>query len=147
MTYAPGFRHNAPSRSDPGLASDPRPATRLELDLDIDRALDDLRRTFPGICIWHGEWSGSLWALLPDRLVEAKTSLDLARLLRAALPRPQPPRPGPSTCRPDGTWSPASPRPAQRPTSRNAQAWRPERVLRWLLTSCLHMTTAPAAPR
>lgn len=86
----------------------------IELDADIDQALADLRRTFPGICIWYGEFCGSLWALLPDRLVEAKNAVGLARQLRAAL---GPPRPvegagrGPSTVpvppkrTRDGAWS------------------------------------------
>ncbi|QFG22078.1 hypothetical protein [Actinomadura sp. WMMB 499] len=81
----------------------------IELDADIDQALADLRQAFPGICIWYGEFCGSLWALLPDRLAEAKNAAGLARQLRAALgpPRPiegagcgaSPPR------RRDGTWS------------------------------------------
>ncbi|WP_157437973.1 hypothetical protein [Actinomadura latina] len=68
-----------------------RPHTSIEMDADIDQALDHLRRAFPGLCIWHCEYSGSLWALLPDRLVEAKTSTDLARRLHAALAPQRPP--------------------------------------------------------
>lgn len=69
---------NSQTSCKPSIA-DVRQAGVLELDLDIDRALDELRRSFPGLCMWHGEFSGSLWALLPDRLVEAKTAADLAR--------------------------------------------------------------------
>ncbi|NKZ03541.1 hypothetical protein [Actinomadura latina] len=122
----------------------------MELDLDIDRALEDLRRAFPGICIWHGEFSGSLWALLPDRLVEAKTAADLARRLHAALPRPRPHarpepyvrRPRPSARRPDGTWTTAKSA-TQRPVK---QGGRVRRVVRWLLTACLHLTPATPLP-
>lgn len=101
--------------------SDVRPASAFELDPDIDRALDGLRRSFPGLCIWHGEFSGSLWALLPDRLVEAKTAAGLARQLHDILgrPRPQAARPPstPSTRRPDGTWNVPSPVPVRRAAS------------------------------
>ncbi|WP_346041843.1 hypothetical protein [Actinomadura chokoriensis] len=125
-----------------------RPVGRLELDLDIDQALDDLQRAFPGICIWHGDFSGSLWALLPDRLVEAKTAVDLARQLHAALPRPRPrikPEPHvrrsrPSTRRADGTWMPAKSATRQ-PAQHGSHA---RRIIRWLLSTCLHLT--PAAP-
>ncbi|QKW39654.1 hypothetical protein HUT06_41165 [Actinomadura sp. NAK00032] len=121
-----------------------RPVGRLELDLDIDRALDDLHRAFPGICIWHGEFSGSFWALLTDRLVEARTAADLARQLRAALPRPGPKphacRSRTSTRRADGTWTSA--KSATRRPARRGRHGR--RVVRWLLTTCLHLT--PAAP-
>ncbi|TDB85145.1 hypothetical protein E1264_22160 [Actinomadura sp. KC216] len=77
MTHAPESRYGHRSTCPAPV----RPAGRLEIDLDIDQALDDLRHAFPGICFWHGEWSGSLWALLPDRLVEARTAADLARQL------------------------------------------------------------------
>ncbi len=107
-----------------GAAPAARPATALELDVDIDQALDGLRRAFPGLCIWHGAWCGSLWALLPDRLVEAKTSADLARQLHAALTPHRPrARAGagritrdsrPSARRPDGTWTATPAAPAQR---------------------------------
>ncbi|OLT30287.1 hypothetical protein BJF79_39140 [Actinomadura sp. CNU-125] len=74
----------------------------VQPDLDLDRALAELRRAFPGICIWFGEFSGSLWALLPDRLVEARNADGLARRLRAALGPPS--VPASPTRRPDGTW-------------------------------------------
>ncbi|RSN44329.1 hypothetical protein [Actinomadura sp. WAC 06369] len=99
--------------------------SHIELDADLDAALADLRRTFPGVCLWYGDYSGSLWALLPNRLVEAKNAAELAYQLRAAL---GPPRPAgrdtsaapPSTRRRDGTWSPprreaVNPRPTARP--------------------------------
>ncbi|MFV2172097.1 hypothetical protein ACFHW2_06745 [Actinomadura sp. LOL_016] len=70
--------------------SHPRHESRIELDADIDQALANLRRTFPGICIWYGEFCGSLWALLPDRLAEAENAAGLARQLRAALSPPRP---------------------------------------------------------
>ncbi|TDC60817.1 hypothetical protein E1200_29875, partial [Actinomadura sp. GC306] len=91
------------------------PATPIEPGPDIAEALEQLRRTFPGLCIWHGQRTGSYWALLPNRLVEAKTSIDLARQLHTAglmLPR----RPGPHTRNADGTWNgptPSAPRPGR----------------------------------
>ncbi|HWB35109.1 MAG TPA: hypothetical protein VHA75_03700, partial [Rugosimonospora sp.] len=91
MTHMPEAWYDRPpqARSAPAPAPSARPGGRLELDFDIDRALDDLCRVFPGICIWHGEFTGSFWALLPDRLVEARTPAVLARQLRAALPVPR----------------------------------------------------------
>ncbi|MFA1550878.1 hypothetical protein [Actinomadura chokoriensis] len=114
------------------------------MHLDIDQALDDLRHAFPGICVWHGEFSGSLWALLPDRLVEARTAAGLARQLHAALPRPGAQvirRPLPPTRRPDGTWTTAKPTAAGSPHRRDL-AGRCRHVVRWLLTSCSHLTPA-----
>ncbi|MFI0479532.1 hypothetical protein [Actinomadura sp. 9N215] len=140
MTHAPDpwYRH--------GQVPHARPAGRLELDPDIDQALDDLRRAFPGICIWHGEWSGSLWALRPARLVEARTAADLARQLHNATPQTRQAtaahRPAPSTRRPDGTWtSPESPA-----CGFTRQKKSPGGILRWLLTTCLHLTPASPCP-
>lgn len=48
-------------------------------ELDLDQAVEALRRRYPGMCIYWGEYTGSLWALLPDQLVEAKNASDLAR--------------------------------------------------------------------
>ncbi|MFB4305354.1 hypothetical protein [Actinomadura sp. GTD37] len=110
MTYPPEARHDGPpqSRSAPMPPMSVRPVGRLELDLDIDQALDDLQRAFPGICIWYGDFSGSLWALLPDRLVEAKSAADLAR----QLPRRSAPAPPAS---PPHARSPCAPPPAVHP--------------------------------
>jgi hypothetical protein len=108
---------NFQAHYNPSIA-DARPVGALEVDPDIDRALDGLRRSFPGLCIWHGEFSGSLWALLPDRLVEAKTAADLARQLYGilGLPRPRAARPpsAPSIRRPDGTWNVSARAPVRR---------------------------------
>lgn len=154
MTHIPEARYGRPpqAHSAPMPPMPARPVGRLELDLDIDQTLNDLQRAFPGICIWHGEFSGSLWALLPDRLVEAKTSADLARELHAALPVPRPRphaepdpyarRPGTSTRRADGTWTPAK-SPTRRPAPRRK---RSRRVVRWLLTTCLHLTPVGLLP-
>ena len=133
MTCTPAPRYGRAAATDP-LPVPPLgscPATWL--DLDIDRALDELRRTFPGLCIWHGEWSGSLWALLPSRLVEARTSTDLARQLHAALGPPV--SPVPSTRRPDGTW--AVPAPSAR--RHNGKARHSRRGLARLLAAGLRM--------
>ncbi|WP_125617165.1 hypothetical protein [Actinomadura sp. WAC 06369] len=120
----------------------------IELDADIDQALADLRRTFPGICIWYGEFCGSLWALLPDRLVEAKNSRGLARQLRAALGPPRPaegpgrgpsPVPPPPRRRRDGTWS-ASHRQPVRPPRRRGRV----RLLSRLLAAFVPLTGSRA---
>ncbi|MWA05768.1 hypothetical protein F8568_036510 [Actinomadura sp. LD22] len=75
---------------------------RLEVDLDIETALRRLRSAFPGVCIWHGEYTGSLWALLPGRLVEARVAADLARRLQAELGCARPGRMTPASDRVSG---------------------------------------------
>ncbi|MFV2179274.1 hypothetical protein ACFHW2_31515 [Actinomadura sp. LOL_016] len=59
----------------------------LAFDVDLDRAVDDLRRESPGMCIWWGEYTGSLWALLPEGLIEAKNARDLAGRIQLVLGR------------------------------------------------------------
>ncbi|RFS87222.1 hypothetical protein D0T12_02990 [Actinomadura spongiicola] len=78
----------------------------MHVDVDIDRALEELRCSFPGLCIWFGEFSGSLWALLPNRLVEARTAADLAGQLQDAIGLPYVVRrPCPCGRRADGSWA------------------------------------------
>ncbi|SPT60539.1 Uncharacterised protein [Actinomadura madurae] len=38
----------------------------LAEEADLDQAVELLRRRYPGLCIYRGEYTGSLWALLPD---------------------------------------------------------------------------------
>jgi hypothetical protein len=128
-----------------------RPAGPLDLDLDIDQALDDLRRAFPDLCIWHGEWSGSLWALLPDRLVEARTAADLARRLRSIRSHTGPEfagprRPASSTRRPDGTWT-VPPTPDLKPIRHGTPARRQWRCVARLLVGCLRLAGLSAWSR
>lgn len=73
-----------------------------------------------------------LLALLPNRLVEAKTSVDLARQLRTAIGVPLARRPGTSTRRLDGTWT-APPAPARHTRRPAKTGHRP----RWRLTRLL----------
>jgi hypothetical protein len=56
-------------------------------EVDLDRAVNEPRRRYPGLCCWWGEYTGSLWALLPDQLVEAKTAFDLAQRIDAIIER------------------------------------------------------------
>lgn len=128
-----------------------RPAGPLDMDLDIDQALDDLRRAFPDLCIWHGEWSGSLWALLPDRLVEARTAADLARRLRSIRSHTGPEfagprRPASSTRRPDGTWT-VPPTPDLKPIRHGTPARRQWRCVARLLVGCLRLAGLSAWSR
>ncbi|MFD0857226.1 hypothetical protein ACFQ07_33795 [Actinomadura adrarensis] len=60
----------------------------LSKELDLEQAVELLQRRYPDLSIYWGEYTGSLWAVLPDRLVEAKTAFDLARRLDATLERP-----------------------------------------------------------
>src|SRR5690242_12210395 len=62
------------------------------LDMDPEAILADLQIRFPGICMWHGEFTGRYFAAVLgpsryDRLVEAATPGELIRLLTAALGR------------------------------------------------------------
>ncbi|GAA2258236.1 hypothetical protein GCM10010402_12070 [Actinomadura luteofluorescens] len=58
-------------------------------ELDLDQAVEVLRRRYPSLCIYWGEYTGSLWALLPDQPVEAKNAFDLARRIDAMLEHPR----------------------------------------------------------
>lgn len=56
-------------------------------DLDPDQIRRNLAHTFPGVLCWLGEYTGSWWALVGDRLVEAPTPGELAdRILAARRP-------------------------------------------------------------
>ncbi|MFI0480343.1 hypothetical protein [Actinomadura sp. 9N215] len=113
----------------------------IQVDVDVERALDELRRSFPAQCFWYGEYSGSLWALLPDRLVEAKTAAELARRVHDALGRPRVEvvrPPCPSGRRLDGTWA--------APVVRR-EARRPGRRLGRLVAGCLRLTGMAAWSR
>ncbi|MEU8801258.1 hypothetical protein [Spirillospora sp. NPDC048819] len=148
MPHPPELWHARPPARHSTPTSPPAPwaTTPLELDdLDIDQALDQLRRSFPGLCIWHGEWSGSFWALLPNRLVEAKTSADLARQLHATAGPTLARRPGPSTRSPDGTWiAPRVPAPRHRRPIRTGH--RPQRRLTRLLAAYRRWAGTSARP-
>lgn len=82
-------------------------------ELDLDQAVEVLRRRYPGLCIYWGEYTGSLWALLPDQLVEAKNAFDLARRIEAILENPDvrsvrdrhDQREVPASRAADGTWA------------------------------------------
>lgn len=85
----------------------------LLTETDLDQAVANLQRRYPDLCFWWGEYTGSLWALLPDQLVEAKTALQLAQRIdaireRSALPkitaRPAQ-REAPPSRAADGTWN------------------------------------------
>lgn len=108
-------------------------------DIDPDRVLAEMRRRFPGVCLWFGEFSEHYWALIRDRggrmrLVEADDPAELGRTLdaahdRTAHKRGESPawRPAPAPpvgAGPDGRWRsaaarsmPPTPRGASRPVS------------------------------
>lgn len=122
-------------------------------ELDLDQAVEVLRRRYPGQCIYWGEYTGSLWALLPDQLVEAENAFDLARRIDAMLEHPEvrsvrdrrDQREVPASRAADGTWamperkasSPASP---SRPTDL-ATRRRRSNLLRRVLVSCRRILT------
>jgi hypothetical protein len=55
----------------------------LAAEIDLDLAVAWLQRRYPDLCCWWGEYTGSIWALLPGQLVEAKKATDLARRIDA----------------------------------------------------------------
>lgn len=55
----------------------------LAAETDLDLAVAWLQRRYPDLCCWWGEYTGSIWALLPGQLVEAKNALNLARRIDA----------------------------------------------------------------
>ncbi|MFD0685917.1 hypothetical protein [Actinomadura fibrosa] len=100
-------------------------------DIDPDHAVAELRRRFPGVCAWLGEFTGSWWAVFRDRsgrhrLLEAPTPQALGRLLDEAGLRRRAPVPhartGAATRR--GTGSRAAPRPVERRGRHAARARR-----------------------
>ncbi|MCP2336713.1 hypothetical protein [Actinomadura rupiterrae] len=59
-------------------------------DVDPDEVLAVLHEEFPNVMTWHGEFTGSWWALLRGRLVEARDACQLAESIRASLPSARP---------------------------------------------------------
>ncbi|QFG22770.1 hypothetical protein [Actinomadura sp. WMMB 499] len=102
------------------------------LERDPEYVQAELARRFPGVPSWFGEWTGSWWAMVGDRLLEAASPFVLADMIRTAVaanrpprpapPRPPVPRPRPAPPRPAGA-GPAgarSRRPPGRPGGRGA---------------------------
>lgn len=95
------------------------------IDVDPDRIRQELESLFPGVRAWFGEFTGSWWALLGGRLVEAADPLTLAdRIRRALAPRPI---------------APAPPHLARRPSTTGAAAWP-------VAVSSQHAAPSAAAP-
>ncbi|RSN41759.1 hypothetical protein DMH08_38765, partial [Actinomadura sp. WAC 06369] len=67
------------------------------LDHDPEQVQAALARRFPGVPSWHGEWTGSWWSMVGDRLLEAACPATLADMIQTALSatRPPPSRPDP----------------------------------------------------
>lgn len=64
----------------------------LVVEADPDVLLAALQRQYPGVPSWRGEFTGTWWALLGDRLVEAPTARELAACIRQTLLPSWPPR-------------------------------------------------------
>jgi hypothetical protein len=57
----------------------------LAIETDLDQVVDELRHRFPGICLWWGEYTGSLWAMLSGQLIESKNASELARRIHTMI--------------------------------------------------------------
>jgi hypothetical protein len=82
-------------------------------DLDPDACQVALRRRFPGVTVWFGEWTGHWFAMVNEGLLEALSPWQLAELIdqtiRPTWPspstRPVPVRGGPQLRLASGTWA------------------------------------------
>ncbi|GAA2639237.1 hypothetical protein GCM10010411_94240 [Actinomadura fulvescens] len=87
-------------------------------DIDPDVFVGELRRRFPGVCAWFGEFTGRWWAITRDRdrLVEAGSPAALGRRL-AELTAPRRTTSTPiGQAVPEWTPAPVTPATTKRPT-------------------------------
>ncbi|MFF5262124.1 hypothetical protein ACFY4C_24580 [Actinomadura viridis] len=97
-------------------------------EIEPDEILAELRRRFPRVTAWRGEFTGRWWALTPDRsgrdrLVEAGDPAELGRLLEDVRQAPPPrPRYERAAQRPDtkAQRTPLPPAPHRAPAPRTA---------------------------
>lgn len=54
-------------------------------ETDPERALAGIKRQFPGVVAYFGEFTRSWWAMVDEKLLEAKDPGELAELIRAGL--------------------------------------------------------------
>src|ERR1700754_511802 len=66
-----------PHRRTPGTAGR-RFETSEDINVNISYELHLLRRRFPTVTLWFGNATRHFWALVDDRLIEAKTPQELA---------------------------------------------------------------------
>lgn len=146
--YFPEYAARASSLLDPATAPW---SPGLAPELDLDQAVESLRRRYPGLCIYWGEYTGSLWALLPDQLVEAKNAHELARRIDLLLEHParrspRNPRNRPEVTQiraPEGAWGTSK---AKAPTA-GVHSWvadpvprrRQSSLFRRLVVGCLRI--------
>ncbi|MBE1531813.1 hypothetical protein [Actinomadura algeriensis] len=107
------------------------------LDHDPEQVRAALTRRFPGVPSWHGEWTGSWWAMVGDRLLEAACPTTLTNMIHTALSAT---RPAPHSARP----APSSPAPP--PDLRPRLEPHPATHARPRATSRSGTSTAPRPP-
>ncbi|MFC5182828.1 hypothetical protein [Actinomadura harenae] len=69
------------------------PAPWSAPEVDPDEVLAVLHAQFPQVPTWRGDFTGSWWALLRGRLVEARDPRQLAEYIRAVLTSARPASP------------------------------------------------------
>ncbi|GAA2618595.1 hypothetical protein SMC26_05085 [Actinomadura fulvescens] len=108
-----------------------RPPVWWPIDVDPEQVVMDVKRWFPGVSAWLGEYTGRWWALVGNRLIEAENPDQLReRIASVASPRwPSPPpfiTPG-ATVRRRDTWLGAA-EPPPVPTQRTRRTCSPRRA-------------------
>ena len=55
------------------------------VDVDPEQVAADVKRWFPGVSAWLGEYTGKWWAVVGDRLLEADNPNELHQRIAVAL--------------------------------------------------------------
>src|SRR5262245_30037971 len=60
--------------------------------VDRERVLAEVGRRFPGVMAWFGDFTGSLWAMVGDRLWESKNPREFVEIIATAIAPARPSR-------------------------------------------------------
>ncbi|WP_067826970.1 hypothetical protein [Actinomadura kijaniata] len=64
-----------------------RPAVFAVADIGTEQVVADIKRHFPGVLAWFGEFTGKWWAVVDDRMIEADTPGQLHQQISDASPK------------------------------------------------------------
>src|SRR4051794_9985803 len=59
------------------------------VDIDPELILAEVRRRFPGVMAYFGEFTGSWWALIGGNLLEARTPREFVEVIAEAIAPPR----------------------------------------------------------